>query len=288
MTTDEFTSFLPDKYKNCHKRLTWDDVGILQKILESNVAFKDYFKNKNLENKKLIIDYLQQEMDFSDDRLAFVELIGSGFTQDCLMKIIKTFYKENIPTFYFDLNTLNKPNEGLKLIFLPNSKINGLNIEVLSRALHGQTLGYEKVGSQVKPILENKEGNAFIQAGYDDYIRGVEEFTSRYMQMLYANFISNLSMDLFVKYFITIEKYPDDIFLDFLSNVPFAINGYNKEMKKYAPKLSMWELIQIEVFKKDWKQYSSNYRYSKLLSIRILKLIINLKKRIIYETVPEN
>lgn len=274
----EFFKFLPKKYRKLNKILCDKDRKNLKNILYENYDFKDYVISKNKNKYYILRDYLKQEINF-DEKFAFVDLRGSGETQERLSAIINSFCKIQIFTFYFyyqnnKIDTLNNKN----FSFFPNGNYMHNSIELLSRAQHGQTIGYEYIDKKIQPILENIENNKMKDILYYDYIDGIKYFAE-----YYTCFNKNIKYN--IKLFIEYQKYLTSIIdkniADFFGSIPFKMHGKVINVIEYAPKISLLDSIRY-IFINDIPYYN-NINMSLSRSSKFVRSIYKFKIK--YKTI---
>ena len=247
---------------------------LLNKLLSDN-EFKNLLINKYKNKKELILHYLQQEIDFSKNNFAFVDLNGSGRTQDMLTKIISNIYKENIKTFYFcsELNLSNYPNS-IKKIFICSDKYRHAWLELLCRTPYGQTTGYKYNNGKVEPILENINPQNLINWGYNEYLKGIIDFTNNFVE-LDKNIKELNQLDFYYEYFNYIVNDSDKEIADILGSIPYTNVGSETKIKECAPKYNIFTLI-LSFFYNNTKQNNLIF-ISKNRSGEIVKFILNSK-----------
>ena len=95
------TKLLPEHLREFNKNYTKVHRKEILDALKSNKKYITKLQSENVEKCENLIGYLKQEIDFTDDNFAFVDLSGSGVTQNCLASVINTFYNKPINSFYF-------------------------------------------------------------------------------------------------------------------------------------------------------------------------------------------
>lgn len=256
----EILPFISEEYK---KKNLFLSAGLLNRIineLKDNNEFWVYFAERNSKNRNLSIEYLKQEIDTSDDKFAFVELHGSGYTQICLSKLIRDFYQGKISNYYYTMDTLPLTNECIFNIFIPGQLPQPLILETLCRAEHGQTVGYRKQGDKVVPILDNSEIQCLKKYNYDEYINGVILF-ARSLSYKIDEKNANISL----KCMRYIAETPDREVINFIGGIPFELTGYKKAVE-FAPILSKVQMMDIYILgkKKEICYRGASFSYSEM------------------------
>lgn len=244
---DVLIQYLPSVYQVKNSNLSQADVLAIKTSLVKNAEFRKLICNLQSEKRERAIAYIRQEVDSTDDKFAFVELNGSGFTQYCLSRLMNTYYNGRICTFFFKLNSVNKyTNERIKFIsFLPNNMKSAHVLEALCRAPHGQTIDYNLENKRYIPVLDATEGISLLEYGYLDYVRGVEMFSDCLADAEKQIGISVLTSALSIRGLEYIVKHPHQAILDFIGDIPFGATGREKELGTFAPKLSDQQIKRI-------------------------------------------
>lgn len=196
------------------------------------------------EKRKILVQYLMQEMDFSDKNFALVDLHGTGLTIEYLADILKGYNIHKLKVFYFDL--VEKRKSERYDLFSFCSEHDGL-VELFCRAPHGATIGYYLDGGVVKPRLNSCKEGIWRQAGLYDYISGVESFSkllSQWIFLIEENSGSNL-VEAALDY---CRKSPDEETLNFLGNFPHSDSVYEDNII-FAPKLSSHDIFNIYMWR---------------------------------------
>lgn len=247
LSTDELCKFLPNSYRNLESELNLTDVSKMKQYLLENRKFREYIALKQKEKCERVKAYMQQEVDFSDDGFAFVELNGSGFTQYCLSTILSTIYKGKIQTFFLKLNSIKKyENENISLIgYFPNNMRFAHVIEALCRAPHGQTYDYEVRNGKYHPLLEQTEGESLMEYGFNDYAEGISAFTEYMVKAEKATGIAVTSCNLTRKCLEYLSNNPAKEIWDYIGDIPFGPTGREKCKVTFAPRLTDTQIEDI-------------------------------------------
>ncbi len=277
---EDLKSFLPENLKNEDIKITESLVALLMKKLNDNDEFKKYFKEAHKEKRKLVVEYLKQEIDTSDDNFAFVDLAGGGFTQGCMADLMSDFYDKKIRNFFFKLDQMNVMNNCIYYDFIPSFLYLSLIIEMLCRAPHGQTMCYRRENDKIVPVLKQDEGEALIKHGFNEYLNGIKKFTDYYASILKNNYIQGDNLELLLKYMEYITKTPDREILEFFGGMPNSVSGREKEVIEFAPRLSKKEICSLFLLRTN--EPVENYYKGSSLEYSILRANEEEKRKIEY------
>lgn len=233
--------YLPKEYRDESIHLFPIDISLIKNKLSANMDFLDFLVRIHAEEKRLVLRYLKENIDTSDSDFAFVELQGSGYTTDCMARCLHSFYQGPIRTFFYSMIPMNMVKEWQAIWYLPYLD-QVWPIELLCRALHGQTEGYKESEGKIIPILR-PEGNVLKAYGYEAYIHGVIAFVKYYSVAR-----SRYPMDAVVRYWNLVANTKDNGVFDFFADMPFDSTGYAGKEKKCIPALTKKELRQYFLF----------------------------------------
>lgn len=246
LNIDDVKKFIPSKYINPNCILKDKDIQKLRTLLLNNDAFKKVFIEKNRSKRNLIIKYLKQEIDVSDDNFAFVDFTGSGITQSCLANLMNTFYKKKIKNFYLRISPSKFKLDNVVLYSMfKNLDYSHFFIEALVRAPHGQTIGYEERENVIYPVLDNLETEALKAWKLDEYINGIKYFMDTYSDIVSEFHLNPTDLNLYCKYFKYIINDIDKYTAEMLGSIPFASQNQIKSLRFLAPKYSDISILNL-------------------------------------------
>lgn len=245
----------------------------------NNSQFLEILFKQAQEERELVVGYLKQEIDFNDDNFAFVEFQGTGTTQDCLNKIFKHFYSNNIKTFFLNFDNENQFNgESEKYIYYLND-FWGFNLfEVLLRANHGCTIGYyyELSTNKYYPKFEEVEDKLLKKWDFKSYIQGICDYS-----LYFTNFLSNrenFSNLLIPEFYMNIIRDAScRSIANLLGDIPFSSNPKENIEKKYAPILSLKDFIKMFIFNTPYQ--GTHFYMSLVRSPKYIRSCFKLKER---------
>lgn len=232
---------LPKEYRDESIHLFPIDISLIKNKLSANMDFLDFLIQIHAEKRRLVLRYLKENINTCDSDFAFVELQGSGYTTDCMARCLRSFYQGPIRTFFYSMIPTNMVKGWQAIWYLPYSD-RVWPVELLCRALHGQTEGYEEAEGKTTPIL-SPEGNALKTYGYEAYIHGVLVFVK-----YYSVAISRYPMEVVVDYWNWVANPKDKEVFDFFADMPFDSTGYAEKENSCIPQLTKQDLRQYFLF----------------------------------------
>ena len=251
---------------------------VLEKIKKDKTA-KKVLLELTAPKREIIKSYLFQEVDTTEQEIAFVELVGSGKTQDCIAYILNKATNCKITTFYM----VNVPCDTIeysqrKSYFAYNLSLSACWLELICRAPHGQTLGYKKEDNKYIPEIEEIDTTILEEWGYAEYIEGIKSYAKNMLEAQKANNTFYLSVEIFRKYYEYLDKNLDIQTANILGAIPFIWLGREERTCFAAPPYSFYDTFKSFVLNK--KLTNTNfYLISYNRSSSISKFFLKLKRK---------
>ena len=246
ISPEKFSKFVDkSKYKGKFKS---KQIRNLKNELLNNSKFKNYIIKLNKSKKEKIQRYFEQNLDFSQDEIVFVDINGSGRTQDIISNIISEISpNKKIIGYYFHLEfNVEQKEESLKLPYIPTVSYHNSCIELFCRTMHGQTLGYEQKDGRVIPVFEDGYNSKMLEKwGYFQYIKGLQDYTSRVIDFEYKNNLSLCSYNVYIDYFKYFLYNLDKDTANIIGTIPYSSIGYEKMLQECAPKYNFIDFLKI-------------------------------------------
>lgn len=245
MTMEELPAFLPcaDREKDWLSSTQVQEAIDILVPQQREIALQ--ISEKYKEKRKEAQAYLKQELGKEKEQFAFVELIGSGYSQRSLRELTGAFMDRSVTTFFYRLDS-GKEYEGIKNhVFFANRLEMGHAIEVLCGAPHGQTNGYEYADNRWQPVFGQDEGQLLEGYGFRTYLKGIEDYTALFCH-LYPDKPPILNdLTTVEAYFScwTEGKYRE--LFDYFADMPYSITGREQTATAFAPKLSDVQMRKI-------------------------------------------
>ena len=199
---------------------------LFNKLID-DADFKTFLINKHKPKADLIVSYLKQEIDITKNNFAFVDINGTGRTSDIIAELLQT----SIQTFFFcsDKNLTEKP-ESIKRIFMCSCKYKHFWLELLCRTPDGQTIGYKDINERIEPVLEQVNPEKLIKWGYNDYLKGILDFTNKFF-----NLKIKPDIDFYCRYFDYVMNSIDKETAEILGSIPYCATGDETKAEECAP-----------------------------------------------------
>jgi len=276
MPCSELKSYVPEEFANSKRSLKMDKRRELLNALLNNEEFTTKMHEENIEKCNNLIGYLKQEIDYTDDNFAFVDLSGSGVTQNCLASVMNTFYGKPIHSFYFRNGQYRaKPKNVNRYVFTYRNDSCAI-LELTSRAPHGQTVGYEFDAKTDKyiPVLESNDFD-HKSWDFDAYLEGIHSYTKIFMQMTQTHNLNMFSSIIGNEYLEWLKGNIDKETAEDLGTIVFSHAGKHEE--EVAPRISKWAALKYLLGISDLNTDIYNLSYSR--SKNSVKKILEYKEK---------
>ena len=275
---EEMLPYLSDSLKQPDRVWTIPSVNLLLDHLLANPNFSEKLYQVYQAKKELLVQYLKQEVDTREERFAFVDMAGSGFTQECLAKVMREYYSGKIQNYFYRKDMVV---EGIckNYVFYPYRVPYYIILEMMSRAPHGQTVGYrEGEGKKIYPVLSKVDGEALQEHGVSDFIEGAKAYTKRYDPLLgeYGEGIPENQAILF--YLEYVYYRPEKWIREYFGDMPNMLTGRETKTVVFAPKLTKKEIRKL-YWLREKESMDDLYRGSDLV-YSVLRCSEQEKKRI--------
>ncbi len=245
ISEEELLLYLPEGLKQEEKIWTVPVVKTLLNHLLANTTFSCFLYKKYQEKKEKVIAYLKQEVDTTGETFAFVDLAGTGFTQECLVKIMRGYYKGKVQNYFYRRDMVME-GECKNYVFYPYYVPYYVLLEMMCRAPHGQTIGYQRnQDGKMEPILSTVDGEAIKEHGVPEFIQGAKNFTALYGETL-KEYKGLTVMNHQIQFYLDYIYYrPSQKVLEYFAEMPNMLTGREQKIMKFAPKLTNREIYHL-------------------------------------------
>lgn len=270
ISDEEVESFLPEYYGRHQNDLTAIDIFYIQNYLNTSKEFKEFLRKVHSERGERVKNYLLQEIGEGNERVAFVESVGTGYTQ-CGMELFLDRV-DNVETFYYYQH--NKKGKKAFYSYIKNENESSIMIELLCRACEGQTEDYYKKGQAYVPIFKDGEGEYLADYGYEAYLDEIRNITQQ---------IGDKDIQQEKENWLRFSQMSDKEMLAYIGDFPYGVTGAERTVCRFAPKLTTMQIIHIILEGRrfvEQRYYSGALiDYSVLRSGNIIKKVIEISEK---------
>ena len=237
-------------YKNIDKLLSDEERTKTKNILLNNPEVRKYIVECNKNTMDMALEYIKQEFDLSSDTIALVDINGTGRTNDILAYHINHIKPCKLHTFFFSFHSANSVFDtdlSKKSAYFTRTKPYYFYLELLFRAPYGQTVGYKKNSDgKIEPILEDCYSESLYKWGFNEYLRGILDFTDNILKV--RKRIDNVEFCYYYFDYLTTKCTPETAAI--LGDIPFMKIG--KEGNKVAgPKITIFQMFIFIIMRTD-------------------------------------
>ena len=249
MTMDELALFFPfpiDKNMQIGDAMKGEIFHILE---EQQDAIAKFICEKQKNNRLHAQSYLQQELGSAVlKKVAFVELLGSGYSQRCFAKLVEDWFSLPLITFYYKLDDITNTQHNQNYSYFPNRIPFSNIIEILCPANHGQTMDYHIVKGRWVPVFGEDEGQLLDAYGFQDYIQGICTYVKEMLKIpvQLKRFTQDLQIP--VRLFKVLECREDAGLYDYIGDMPYGIRGVERKVTSFIPRLTNRDLRKLYIY----------------------------------------
>ncbi len=244
MDVNELKTFA--EVKDTSLKLDNNSINNLYNKLSNNPDFIKRILEINRNKYQLLLNYLEQEIDLNENTIAFVDLYGTGRTQDLLSEIINSKYKKNILSLYFHSDFRVKAHDkSQKINYFSTKQFKHFTIELLCRNIDGQTLGYKKENNRIVPIFDAIDNKKLLDWGYNIYIQSLIDYAQNAAKIEISNetLINSYNVQKrYIKYYLN-EMNTETA--DILGSIPYTDIGSEKETSECARKYNKKDCLKL-------------------------------------------
>lgn len=201
---------------------------------KSNIKYINLLLEKAKEEREIVNEYLKQEIDF-DEKFAFVEYWGRGYTQDCLDRLLNNVSEKKVYTIFFYARSIY-PTVNTAIRYNYTSKMTSLIFieSIFANIPYLSVPGYRRRHGKVEPIINFKDYNKNLYNSMDEMLPlFIQEFYSK--NYIDEDEIERNFYDFGVDYF---KNKPEDSFIvQFFAPLKDSVILYEPEVE-YAPAIS--------------------------------------------------
>ncbi len=268
------------------KKEKFFDMKTIEKIREISKASKKYntyLLDKAKEERKIVADYLKQEIDFKE-KFAFVEYWGRGYTQDCLARLLdfvmvedgmdKSKLPDNI--FYYLRSIYFTEGRIVRYNFLNTQQGLIMAEAVFANVPYNSVKAYKYSGEKIVPVMDDN------QELDKELFEAMEEYLPRFAREFYGDYMVdeeefNRSMCHFGLDYFKNEK-QDEMFVNVLAKLKDSVAIYGKKLE-FAPPIGMKDVYA--------KLKYNEYMHTKSIDLSLIrsnwfyKLVFKMYRKLI-------
>lgn len=241
ISDEQFCEILPElAFLRSQKRISPKQLESIRITLKNSSKYHALVLAKAKDERKIILDYLKQEIDFNE-KYAFVEYWGRGYTQTCLAKLIweaQGRISDNI--FYYARSIYPSEDHLVRYNFSTNS-YSYIFIEALFANVPYKSIAtYRREQGSIVPEIIPCENYRELHEAFEKFLPlFAADFTNLSLQN--REVITRSLFDFGLSYYHRFQQ--RNIFRENISNLSDSVAMHGK-IKKYAPPITIVSIIK--------------------------------------------
>ncbi len=288
----EFDELFPElNYIKRHKVIPNVMLKDIRSTFSDSVKYRKIIMDRADKERGIVLDYLRQEIDFNE-KFAFVEYWGRGYTQDCLTRLMCAANGKDTETPCYYLRSIY-PTMGLSTRYnYTTSRESLIFVEALFANLpYKSVTGYKRENNKIEPIINPCDNDMELHEAFEKYlVQFCKDFYAN--DFLDEDAIERELLDFGLKYYNDFQT--DPVIVKSLGHLKDSVELYGKP-REFAPPINMKVLIRRAsgewfdtksiaisfarskpIYKKIYQSYHNKWRKK-----RIFKFLSKIKRKII-------
>lgn len=218
-----------------------NEMNSLRDIFKNSDVYKDYLLKTAAKERVLVSGYLKQEIDFNES-FAFVEYYGRGYTQDCLVNLVRDITKDDRDVvFYYSRSVLPSANGAIRHNFTTNDAKQYFIESIFANMPYKSIEEYYEEDGVIKPVIESISYNRGL---FDAMDRILPEFADNYasLELRFPEETDRALYDFVFTYYN--EHLKDMNFINEIAELKDSVTLYGNK-RELAPPYTMETLDKI-------------------------------------------
>lgn len=227
-----FDEFFPELgYLKNTKRYSDQLIADISKKLKRSLAYQNHLLSVAKEQRGIVIDYLQQEIDFNES-FAFVEYWGRGYTQDCLTRLLQVAANREIDNpMYYVRSIYPTIGNSIRYNYTCNTHSVVFAESIFANLPYRTIEKYEQKDGVIQPIFHSCENDKEMNQALETYlVRFAKDFSS--LDLEDESTTGHYLYDFGMAYFKPSTN--DPILLDVFGSLKDAV-ALGERAEEYAP-----------------------------------------------------
>ncbi|MGN1194840.1 MAG: CDP-glycerol glycerophosphotransferase family protein, partial [Acutalibacteraceae bacterium] len=211
-------------------------------VIEKSEEYRDYLLNIAAEERVNVEKYLDQEIDF-DEKFAFVDYWGRGYTQTCLTRLVQDITKQEVDVPFYYVRSIY-PSQGHNVRYNYTCK----NTSMLFVEALFSNIDYKSIhkycedtdGKMIPVIEENKCDMQLLESMRSRLCSFARDFLD--LDLTDRDSTLRALLDYSLEYFNVNQT--DPVIVENLAPLGYSVTMFDTE-REYAPKLTKEEVDLI-------------------------------------------
>lgn len=255
---ETFDRFFPELgYLKTQKRYSDKLIADISKKLKRVNAYQDYLLEIAAEQRKIVVSYLKQEIDFNEP-FAFVEYWGRGYTQDCLTRLLQAAAGRKVDNpMYYVRSIYPTIGSSIRYNYTCNTHSVVFAESIFANLSYRTIEKYEKKEGTIQPVLHSCENDTDMNTALETYlVRFAKDFCGLELEdeVSTGHYLYDFGMAYFT------PSTDDHILLDIFGSLKDAV-ALGERAEEYAPPVTFQTII-------DWLHGKSYHTKSYEMSMK--------------------
>ena len=213
-----------------------NEVDSLRDIFKASEPYKEYLLETAAKERVIVNDYLRQEID-ANEKFAFVEYYGRGYTQDCLVNLWRDITGDDEAQifFYYSRSVLPSAKGAIRHNFTTNNGKQYFIESIFANMPYKSVQEYRRENGKIVPVIEPIPYNRALFSSMD---RILPVFAERYaaLELRDPENTDGMLYDFLFDYYQSHVNDPD--FASQLGELKDSITLYG-DKREFAPPYTM-------------------------------------------------
>lgn len=257
-------------------KLAKEDLESISFIVKNSKEYTQFLLDIAKKERVLVTKYLKQEINFQE-KFAFVEYWGRGYTQDCLTRLIEeTVHKKIENPFYYVRSIYPSRGSSIRYNFTTNPSSPIFVEAIFANLPYDTTASYRQKGENIEPVHKWQSNTQTTHLALEQYL---PIFAEEYSKCKFTN-PDNLGRSLFdfsFEYFNLTPRNP--LFVKYIAPLDYS-GSLNSKTKNFAVAFKFKDL-QERLFGIPFSAKTYSLEMSLARSSKIINLIYTARQKAI-------
>ncbi len=262
--------------------ITKPQMSVIISVVKSSSKYREYLLSIAADMRVNVDKYLSQEINF-DEKFAFVDFWGRGYTQTCFTRLLHNIRKSEFDVPYYYIRSIY-PTEGHNVRYNYTSQNTSM---LIAEALCSSNIDYQSIKEYretedglMVPVIEPQKCNEGLLNSMRVRLSG---FARDFLDLELDDRNSTLRalLEFVLEYYDT--KQDDPLIIENIATLGYALTMYGEE-REYAPALSMQDVEVIAEKKAPLSHYTNSlpmsFARSDLEVVEYYNFLVDNKKAI--------
>lgn len=229
----------------------------LSQKLRRSQAYREHLLKVACEQRSIVTEYLQQEINF-DEKFAFVEYWGRGYTQDCLTRLLQVAAGREVDNpMYYVRSIYPSIGHSIRYNYTCNTHSVVFVESIFANISYKTVTGYQKENGRVEPVIRPCDNDKEMQKYLEEYLAAfAKDFCMLGLEdeLSAGHYLYDFSMSYFK------PTTDDKILLNIFGGLKDAV-ALGERAEEYAPPVTFRTII-------DWMHGKSYHTKSYEMSMK--------------------